>query len=679
MKPSLLMLPSAVSDSRVHNILPNKIDTDFQFSRASAATRVNHQGLIENVGYFSDELVQNGDFSELGSELVTDGDFSSSANWNTNDWFINNGKATLPITSTNNLNQNISITQNKTYKIVFTISNLSDGGIRIRLGIGSISSTITTNGTHTLYLQHTTTNNVLRIYANTSGVFNGEIDNVSVKQVDPDDDWVINGEWEYVDNGISITNATGGYSNSALYQLITLDSSKQYKATIDVSSISGSLQVYTGSFSAGFTVDTTGVKSFILDLTSVAGRVNILPNASTSAVIKSFSLVEVIGDKPRLDYDPTNPTCPHLLLEPQSTNLITFSENFNSSLYTKTNITVASDSIISPDGTKNASMLTDDSTNGTHRLTTSALFAADGNNRCWSIFVKKGTSRYCAFNHVGGFTSAVNTIVFDFDTATYTSVGTTAYIDEVFPPQNYGNGWYKISFRSDINSASYNRLNIGLSSGPNYNDASYAGTGDTMYVWGGQVEQQDYVTSYIPTAGTTITRVGETCTNAGNVNTFNSTEGVLYAEIAALADNLTFRSISINDGTNDEAVIVRFRTDSNRINGLIRDGGTARNNLNFDVTDIKDFHKVAYKFKTGDCALYIDGAQVASSTQAFTLSALTNISFYNTVGDFFYGKVKSLATYNRALTDNELYTITSTQYSAYSGMVAALGNYTIPC
>ena len=75
------MLPSAVSDSRVHNILPNRIDTDFQFSRASAATRVNHQGLIENVGYFSDELIQNGDFSELGSELIVNGDFATDSDW----------------------------------------------------------------------------------------------------------------------------------------------------------------------------------------------------------------------------------------------------------------------------------------------------------------------------------------------------------------------------------------------------------------------------------------------------------------------------------------------------------------------------------------------------------------------------------------------------------------------
>ena len=82
MKPGLLMLPSAVSNSRVHNILPNKIETDFQFSRASAATRVNHQGLIEEVGYFSDELVRNGNFSELGPELIINGDFATDSNWN---------------------------------------------------------------------------------------------------------------------------------------------------------------------------------------------------------------------------------------------------------------------------------------------------------------------------------------------------------------------------------------------------------------------------------------------------------------------------------------------------------------------------------------------------------------------------------------------------------------------
>jgi hypothetical protein len=69
--------------------------------------------------------------------------------------------------------------------------------------------------------------------------------------------------------------------------------------------------------------------------------------------------------------------------------------------------------------------------------------------------------------------------------------------------------------------------------------STFSGTGDnvrirvqslevgTMYFFGGQVEEQSYATSYIPTAGTTITRAAETCNNSKP--SVNSTEGVLYA------------------------------------------------------------------------------------------------------------------------------------------------------
>ena len=46
------------------------------FSSNSAATRVNAQGLVENVQILSSNLVQNGDFSEEGSEEVSNGSFS---------------------------------------------------------------------------------------------------------------------------------------------------------------------------------------------------------------------------------------------------------------------------------------------------------------------------------------------------------------------------------------------------------------------------------------------------------------------------------------------------------------------------------------------------------------------------------------------------------------------------
>ena len=50
------------------------------------------------------------------------------------------------------------------------------------------------------------------------------------------------------------------------------------------------------------------------------------------------------------------------------------------------------------------------------------------------------------------------------------------------------------------------------------------------------LEQQSYATSYIPTNGATNTRLQDIANNSGNSTLINSTEGVLYAEIAALAN-----------------------------------------------------------------------------------------------------------------------------------------------
>ena len=58
------------------------------------------------------------------------------------------------------------------------------------------------------------------------------------------------------------------------------------------------------------------------------------------------------------------------------------------------------------------------------------------------------------------------------------------------------------------------------------------------YIWGAQLEQQSYATSYIPTNGATNTRLQDIANNSGNSTLINSTEGVLYAEIAAFENGL---------------------------------------------------------------------------------------------------------------------------------------------
>jgi len=647
------MLPSAVSDSRVHNILPNKIETDFQFSRASAATRVNHQGLIENVGYFSDELVRNGNFSELGPELIINGDFATDSNWNKQPgWSIINGKAVADLASNRYIAQNFSggaLTSGKVYKIVFTVSDYATGNLKAQFSGGGsvqdISGAINSNGNYIFYKQTVNNSTGIRFKGISSGGgFTGKIDNVSVKRVDPDDDWVLGTGWSYGDNKINFSNPTG----TECFQSLSTNAGI-YKISFDLDITSGTVQ---SSFSSPSTstiesFTTSGTKTFNITTTASFTRFRFVGLANSVFSISNVSVVEVQGDKPRLDYDPINPTCPHLLLEPQSTNLVIFSEDYTQSSWIKSNFTANTETTIAPDGTTISGY---DFGDGFLYINLPAMLNAVPYTN--SVYIKANKNGTIGLRNGGAGSVSSNTDI------------------------NLTTNWQRFTATSTASGGVTGRFLL-----DNRASNGYGVSDLKVFIYGAQNEQQSYATSYIPTAGAAETRVGETCTNAGNANTFNSTEGVLYAEIAALADDLTFRSISINDGTDNEAVIIRFRTNTNRINGLIRDGGSAINNLNFDVTDITDFHKVAYKFKTGDCALFIDGVQVMTGTQAFTLSPLLSVDFDKggNTGDFFYGKTKSLATYNRALTDNELYTITSTQYSAYSGMVAALGNYTIPC
>ena len=74
---SIVLTPTAYNNGEALCIKPDDASGDFQFSRNSAATRVNAQGLVENVQILSSNLVQNGDFSEEGVQEVSNGSFFS--------------------------------------------------------------------------------------------------------------------------------------------------------------------------------------------------------------------------------------------------------------------------------------------------------------------------------------------------------------------------------------------------------------------------------------------------------------------------------------------------------------------------------------------------------------------------------------------------------------------------
>tara|TARA_R100001591_G_scaffold161_1_gene309 strand:+ start:178 stop:2091 length:1914 start_codon:yes stop_codon:yes gene_type:complete len=262
-----------------------KIDELAIFDRALEEEEVTK---IYRIKYGAN-LVQNGRFDELGSELVTNGDFATDSDWNNNvgnDWQISNGKLILTTTSSNNVNQAIGLVQNKLYKIVFTISNTTSGGVRVRLGTGSFTS-VFTDGTHTLYLEQTTTNDAFRFYANSSGVFNGQIDNVSVKQVDPNDRFTLGTGFSFGDEKMIATEATGNLLQTNVFTI-----GKTYKITFTINEVTAGNGVRVLCGTTNGTVRTTaGTYSQIL---TCAGSAHLFvdPNISFTGSISNLMAEE---------------------------------------------------------------------------------------------------------------------------------------------------------------------------------------------------------------------------------------------------------------------------------------------------------------------------------------------------------------------------------------------------
>jgi len=196
------------------------------------------------------------------------------------------------------------------------------------------------------------------------------------------------------------------------------------------------------------------------------------------------------------------------------------------------------------------------------------------------------------------------------------------------------------------------------------NSFIYSGDGTSgVYIYGAMLEEGSYATSYIPTNGAIATRLADACTDAGTSDTFNSSEGVLMAEISALADDTTDRSVSISDGTTSNTIRIEYLTVSNAIWAVVTNTSTGGNQaiLQYTSPDITINNKVAIKYKENDFSLYVNGIEVATDTSGVTFSnnTLNTLSFNRgNVDRDFYGKVKDVRYYNTALTDAELEALT---------------------
>jgi hypothetical protein len=371
--------------------------------------------------------------------------------------------------------------------------------------------------------------------------------------------------------------------------------------------------------------------------------------------VNKDGLIEVVtNNKPRIDF--LNDSNGALLLEPSRTNSLPYSNDFNNAAWQKIgSSTITANTLISPDGTLNAS--TFKASSNSYGCILRQLYYGFNyvSPYASSFYVKKKNHRYIGLR-LGNLIGPSDTYnFFDFDTET---VNNTIAPSAALSFTKLTNGWYKLSVVGTPISGEVVDLALTQSNGSTINPA---GT-EEVYVYGSQLEQGSYATSYIPTQGATATRVAEVCIDAGNNQVINSTEGVLYVEIAALVTSGENRVITISDGSSNNSSRIQLYTNTNEIEMRTVVGGVVQALERVAISNTLNFNKIAYKYKANDFQLYVNGSKLRFDTSGSVSAAGTYnaINFDDGSGSaIFYGKARDIRVYNEALTDAELISLTT--------------------
>jgi hypothetical protein len=356
------------------------------------------------------------------------------------------------------------------------------------------------------------------------------------------------------------------------------------------------------------------------------GDFTVTVDADATRVNKDGLIESVAADQARLNYDPTNPQDPHLLLEPSRTNNILQSNDPSGANWT--------------DPLSRWTLLTDTTT------------APDG-----------GTVRIIELTESGG--SLIRLTGFSIAAATYTVSFYIKDIDGNLTGGNVdigdeGSGAPSPAF-GDVGSDWVRATRTITTTGTKTHidlQPTFSGSTNKIAIWGVQLEAGSYATSLIPTSGIAETRTADTCGDAGN-STIIKAEGSLFADFTT-SNTDNFKRISITDASDsNNNIFIQLLGTSFAVQVI--SGGTTLYSWGFSVT-LSDRHKIALRYKDGDSQLYYNGTQQTDTTTSGTwftdglldTFSLNQGSFFN-----FYGEIYQTMVFNEALSDSELQTLTS--------------------
>jgi hypothetical protein len=326
--------------------------------------------------------------------------------------------------------------------------------------------------------------------------------------------------------------------------------------------------------------------------TSGAGDMTVV-RATTATRVNSAGLIESVANNvPRLDY--SNGTCPSLLLEPQRTNLLTYSEQLDNAIWTKSGVTITANAFNSPSGTLTSDLVTPTISDASLRQSFLPTGVLQYN---FSIWLRSSTG---------------------------SNFSTTLRVWRDSPFQNISNvvinvttEWQRFNFSFTTLDATTHVIAIGGS--------STLSTGENFYAWGAQLELGSYPTSYIPTTSAAVTRNADLISKTGISSLIGQTEGVIFADFVWEGSTTGAADYPLLVYGSSYGNFVALSTFNNTNAMYVYVGGANVVAINGTTFVNGQRYKIAMAYKLNDFVYYLNGTQMGTDTSAGVPSSMANL------------------------------------------------------
>ena len=343
-------------------------------------------------------------------------------------------------------------------------------------------------------------------------------------------------------------------------------------------------------------------------------------NAATRVNAQGF--IETVADNvPRLDYPLGGITagCPALLVEPSAQNLVLHSRDLTNAVWSGSNVTTAKNAVGADGVASGATTLTATAASGT---VLQALSHAS-QSRIFSAYVRRVSGSGAIQMTTNGGTNWTTVTI----SSLYTQVACAA--------QTVASG--TVGFRMAV-------------------------SGDVIEVDFTQGEVGPVFTSPIPTTTAAVTRNADVVSVSGTVSgAIGQTEGTIYCEfvntlVASYTESYVYRVFA--DANNE----IWARKEGGGNTYSFRWRANSQNTTFLNVAVPNGVSKIAFGYKSGDTALFLNGSQVATTNtdvRAFSVNPTTIALGSTSSGQFFNDRIRSAALYTTRLTNDQLAALTT--------------------